>query len=80
MSCIFTRCTYDKKFGDDQAISSRVTALSAFLVLAPWRPSQESDRDQNLVCTVISPRFRSIAPAVMKRALLMGDDDGQHVI
>jgi hypothetical protein len=43
MSCIF-RYTYDKKFGDDPAISSVVIALFVFSVLAPWWPNQESDR------------------------------------
>jgi hypothetical protein len=46
MLCILTRCTYDK-FGDDPAISSGVIALFVFSVLAPWWPSQESDRTEN---------------------------------
>jgi hypothetical protein len=42
--------------------------------------------DQNLVCELLLPSgtyvqsFRSIAPAVTKRAVLMDDDDGRHVI
>jgi hypothetical protein len=85
MSCILTRCTYDKKFGDVQAISSGVIAHFSFSVLAPWWPSQESDRTEIWSLRVISPRdtyvqnFRPIDPAVAKRALLT-DDNGQHVI
>jgi hypothetical protein len=58
-----------------------------FLALAPWWPTQESDRTK-IWSAVISPRgtyvpvqsFRAIAPAVTKRTLLMDNDDRQHVI
>jgi hypothetical protein len=68
MSCILIRWTYDP------AISSGDIALFVFSVLAPWWPSQESDRTETW-------SGRSIALAVTKRAVLVGDDnDGQHVI
>jgi hypothetical protein len=49
-SCILTKYIYLwQKFGDDPAISSGEIALFVFLVLAPWRPNQESDRTENLL-------------------------------
>jgi hypothetical protein len=70
-------------------IQSLVHEFSTFCVFSfgPWWPSQKSDWKfglGNLVCELPSgtyvQSFGSIAPAVTKRALLTGDDNGHHVI
>jgi hypothetical protein len=65
MSCILIRCT----FGDDPAISSGVTALFVFLVLAPWWPSEESDWTE-IWYTGFCPR-QAVAPTTYLNDPLM---------
>jgi hypothetical protein len=73
MSYILIRCTYDKNLELIQPLL-QVIALFVFLVLAPWWPSQESDRAKIDFPKGIPHRgtcvqsFIPITPAATKRA------------
>jgi hypothetical protein len=72
-----------QKFEDDPAIHSGVIALFVFLVLAPWWPSQESNWTEIWSVSssyLVVQIFRSIAPAVTKRAMLTDMSDPNHPI
>jgi hypothetical protein len=74
MSCILTRCTNDKNLEMIQPLVQDFLRFRFWPLVA--KPRIRSDRN-----TVISPwgtdvqSFRSIDPAVTKRALLTDDDD-----
>jgi hypothetical protein len=67
-------------------IQPGVIALFCIFSFGPLVAKLRIRSDRNLVSRVISPRgryvqsFRSIDPAVTKRALLTDDDDRQHLI
>jgi hypothetical protein len=81
MSCILIRYTYDKNL---EMIQPLVELLSTFCVISfgPLVANPRIRQDRNLVCELLLPSgtyeqiFRSIAPAVTKRALLM--DNGRR--
>jgi hypothetical protein len=80
MSCILIRCTYDINLEMMQPLVQEFWHF-VFSVLAPWWPSQESDWTEIWsVSELLLPsgtyvqNFRSIDPAVTKRAMLTDDD------